>query len=414
MTNDRLDWLSRRALLAAGGALLPTLRTRRVAAKEAAGPVKIGVLCDMSGVYADDTGPGLLLAVQMAVRDFGGTVLGRPVSVISADDQNKPDVGLGIARKWLDDEDVQAIVCGSASSITLAAADLVHDRNRILLIAGSMSAALTGQSCKATSFQFGFDTYASVRAVTNAAMTAGLTTWYIVNVDYAFGHALRQDTEAFVTKAGGRFLGSAAFPLNSSDLSSYLLKAQASGAKAVGFACGGTDWTNLVKQAHEFGIGRGGQTVVSLASGFNEVASAGLEPAQGTLLTTPFYWDTNDGTRAFARRFMAAHKGVAPNWQQASGYSAATHYLKAVQAAGTTRGEDAAKPMRRMPVKDFTVDGATIREDGQVMRPAYLARVKSPGDSRDANDIFEIVSSIAPSETWRPAAESACPLLRPL
>ena len=414
MKNDRLDWMSRRALLAAGGALFPAAAARRVFAQQAVEPVKIGVLCDMSGVYADDTGPGLLLAVQMAVRDFGNTVLGRPVAVIAADDQNKPDVGMGIARKWLDDENVQAIVCGSASSITLAAADLVRERNRILLIAGSMSAALTGKSCKPTSFQFGFDTYASVRALANAAMTAGLTSWYIVNVDYAFGHALREDAEAFVTKAGGKFLGATSFPLNSSDLSSYLLKAQASGAKAVGLACGGSDWTNLVKQAHEFGIGRNGQTVISLASGFNEVASAGLESAQGMMLTTPFYWDSNDGTRAFARRFMAGHKGVAPNWQQASGYSAATHYLKAVQAAGTTRGEDTAKSMHRIPVKDFTVDGATIRADGQVMRPAYLARVKSPGESRNTNDIFRIVSSITPAETWRPAAESACPLLRPL
>lgn len=410
MLDQKLSGMSRRGLLAAGGAMLPALASRRVYAQGAA-PVKIGVLCDFSGVYADDTGPGLLLAVQLAAQDFGDKVLGRPVSVIFADDQNKPDVGTGIARRWLDEENVQAIVCGSISSITLGAADLVHQRNRTLLIAGSMSADLTGKACTPTSFQFGFDTYASVRAVANAAMASGLTSWYIINVDYAFGHALRQETEALVTKAGGQFLGSTAFPLGSSDLSSYLLKAQSSGAKTVGLACGGTDWTNIVKQAHEFGLGGGNQTLISLASGFNEVAAAGLESAQGMMLSTPFYWDSNDATRGFAKRFMAGHKGVAPNWQQVSGYSATTHFLKAVQAAGTTDGEGVAKAMRQTKVKDFTVDGAAIREDGQVMRPTYLAQVKSPKESRDPNDIFRVVRTISPEETWRPAAESACPLL---
>jgi branched-chain amino acid transport system substrate-binding protein len=414
MKDDRLNWVSRRALLAAGGALFPALAVRRVCAQEVAAPVKIGVLCDMSGVYADDTGPGLLLAVQLAAQDFGNKVMGRPVSVISADDQNKPDVGMGIARHWLDEENVQSIVCGSASSITMAAARLVHERNRILLIGGSLSEDLTGKSCQPSSFQFGIDTYASTRAVVTSAMAAGLTSWYIINVDYAFGHDLLQDATAFVAKAGGKFLGSTAFPLNTSDMSSYLLRAQASGAKAVGLACGGADWTNLVKQGHEFGITSNGQTLVALASGFPEVRAVGLESAQGMMLTTPFYWDANDGTRAFAKRFMAAHNGVAPDWQQASAYSATAHYLKAVQAAGTTEGAAVAKAMRAIKVQDFTVDGATIREDGQVMRPAYLVQVKSPKDSRNTNDVFRIVSSTAAADTWRSAAESACPLLRPL
>jgi branched-chain amino acid transport system substrate-binding protein len=405
--------MSRRALLAAGGALIPALASHRVHAQGAAeAPVKIGVLCDFSGLYADDTGPGLLLAVQLAAQDFGGKIFGRPISVIFADDQNKPDVGTGITRRWLDDDGVQAIVCGSASSITLAAADLVRQKNRVLLISGSMSSALTGKACLPTSFQFGFDTYASARAVVAPSIAEGLKTWYFVNVDYAFGHALRQDAEGFVTQAGGTVLGSSAFPMNTADLSSFLLQAQASGAKAIGLACGGHDWTNLVKQAHEFGMQKNGQTLISVASGFNEITAAGLQAAEGMMLSTPFYWDMNDGTRAFAKRFMAGHKGVAPNWQQACGYSAAMHYLKAAQAAGSTDGAAVAKAMRASKVTDFTVDGATIREDGQVMRPAYLAQVKSPAASRSENDAFRIVSTIAAEQTWRPADESACPALR--
>lgn len=400
--------LSRRTLLASGGAVLAASSARA----QTAAPLKIGVLCDFSGVYADDTGSGLLLAVQMAAQDFG-PVLGRPVQVLFADDQNKPDVGTGIARRWLDDEGVQAIVCGSASSITLAIADLVRERNRVLLISGSLSADLTGKACKPTSFQFGFDTYASTRAVVVPALESGLKSWYVLNVDYAFGHSLRQETQAFVTKAGGTFVGSIAFPLNSSDLSSFLMQALASGAKAIGLACGGTDWTNLVKQAHEFGIDKTGQTLVALNSGFNEVMSAGLDSAQGMMLTTPFYWDQNDGTRAFAKRFLAAHKGVAPNWQQACGYSALNHYLKSVRAAGTVDGPDVVKAIRATRVQDFTVESATIRADGQVMRPAYLAQVKTPKESKDRNDLFHIRNAITPEETWRPAAESACPLLRP-
>jgi branched-chain amino acid transport system substrate-binding protein len=413
MQVDGLNGVSRRALLAAGGALIPLLATGRARAEAAnAAPVKIGVLCDFSGLYADDTGPGLLLAVKLAVEDFGGKLLGRPISVVFADDQNKPDVGTGIARRWLDDEGVQAIVCGSASSITLAVADLVRDRNRIMLISGSMSSELTGKSCRPTSFQFGFDTYASARAVIAPSIAQGLKTWYFINVDYAYGHALRNDAEAFVKQGGGSILGSTAFPLNTADFSSFLLQAQASGAKAVGLACGGNDWTNLVKQAHEFGLPKNGQTLVSVASGFNEIIAAGLEAAEGMMLSTPFYWDANDATRAFAKRFMAGHKGVAPNWQQACGYSAVAHYLKATQAAGGTAGDAVAKAMRASKVTDFTVDGATIRADGQVMRPAYLAQVKSPKESRDSNDAFRIVSTIPPDQTWRPADESPCPLLQ--
>ncbi len=407
------DGLTRRSVMAAGLAAMPVLAAGRARAQTGAAGIKVGVLCDFSGLYADDTGPGLLLAVQMAVQDYGAAVLGRPVTVIFADDQNKPDVGTSIARRWLDEEGVQAIICGSASSITLAIADLVRERGRILMISGSLSADLTGKACKPSSFQFGFDTYASTRGVVLPAIAEGLKSWFVINVDYAYGHSLRQETAAFVAKAGAQFVGSIAFPLNSPDLSSFLVQAQASGAKAIGLACGGSDWTNLVKQAREFGLHTSGQTLIALASGFNEVQAVGLEAAQGMMLTTPFYWDMNDATRAFAERFIARHKGIAPNWQQASGYSAMNHFLKSVAAAGVSTGPEVATAMRGMKVQDFTVDGAVIRADGQVMRPAYLAQVKSAAESKNKNDLFRIVSRIPPEETWRPAAESACPLLRP-
>ncbi len=405
--------LPQRALLAAAPAALAA--PRGAARAQAAPPVRLGVLADMSGPYADNTGPGLALAVQLAVEDFGGQVLGRPVRVEAADDQNKPDVGLGIARRWLDEDGVQAIVGGSASSITLAVADLARARGRILLIAASGSTDLTGRACSPVGFQFGFDTYSLPKAVVEPAVRGGLRGWYILNVDYAFGHSLRRDATALIEQAGGRVVGSTGFPLNTAAFSSALLQAQGSRAQAVALATGGADWTNLVKQAHEFGLARGGgrQTLVSLATGFNEVQAAGLAVASGMLLPTSFYWDRSEATRAFARRFVRRHRGgLAPNSHQAAGYTAALHFLKAARAAGTAEGPAVAEAMRRLRVAEFDAPEVPIRADGQVMRPMYLARVKAPEASRDRNDVFEILETIPGETAWRPAAESACPLLR--
>ena len=409
MMRNHNPMLSRRGLLAAA----PALAVSQARAQTAGAPVRIGVPADMSGPYADNTGPGLVLAAQMAVEDFGGQVLGRPVRVEFADDQNKPDVGLGIARRWLAEDGVQAIVGGSASSITLAVSDLARARGRILLIAASGSTDLTGKACTPVSFQFGFDTYALPKAVVEPAVRGGLKSWFILNVDYAFGHSLRRDAATLIEQAGGRIVGSAAFPLNTADFSSHLLQARSSRAQAVALATGGADWTNLVKQAHEFGLSRGGQTLVSLATGFNEVLAAGLTVASGMLLATTFYWDRTDATRGFALRFMQRHRGAAPNSHQAAGYTATLHFLKAVQAAGTTEGPAVAEAMRRLRVGDFDVPDAAIRVDGQVMRPMHLARVKAPEASRNRNDIFEILETIPGEMAWRPAAESACPMLRP-
>lgn len=403
--------LHRRALLTAALAApaLTALPFGRARAEGA--PVKIGVLCDMSGIYSDDTGPGLVAAVQIAVREMGGAVLGRPVVVVSADDENKPDTGTAIARRWFDEEGVGAIVCASASSITLAVAELARQRNRMLLVAGSLSADLTGKQCAPSTIQFGLDTFAGPKSVVAPTIKSGAKSWFIINVDYAFGQSLRVEATQMIDQAGGKLLGKATFPLGSPDYSSVLLQAQASRAQAVALACGGTDWSNLVKQAHEFGITASGQQLVTLTGGINEIMAVGGDVCKGMMASAPFYWDLNDGSRRFAAKFRDARNGHYPNWQQADGYSAAIHYLKCVAASGTDDGAKIAEAMRATPVKDSLIDGAPIRADGQVMRPTYLMRVK-PETAPGRADIFELVSVLSAEESWRPADESACPLLR--
>jgi branched-chain amino acid transport system substrate-binding protein len=365
----------------------------------------------MSGTYADDTGQGLVAAVRMGVQDAGERILGAPVDVVFADDQNKPDVGVGIARRWLDDEGVTAIVEGSASSITLGVGSLTQARGKIMLVCGSLSTDITGKNCSPTTFQFGLDTYAGPKSVVAPAIRAGLDTWYILNVDYAFGTSLRDQATVMIAHAGGKLLGSTSFPLGNSDFSSVLLQAQASGARAVALGCGGTDWSNLVKQAHEFGMVAKGQSLVSLVAGINEIDAVGGDICAGMFGSSPFYWDLNAGSRKFAADFRPLHGGRFPNWQQSDGYSSVLHYLKAVQAAGTPDGVKVADAMRKMPVNDLLIENATIRADGQVMRPIYLLRVK-PESAPGRADIFDYVATLPPAEGWRPANESACPLLR--
>lgn len=410
MTTDR--GIGRRGLLAAGAALPLGLQARRASAQGAAGqPIKVGVLCDMSGMYADDTGPGLVAAVRIAVAEMGGSVLGRPVVVVSADDQNKPDVGVGIARRWLDEEGVGAIVIASASSITLAVSDLARTRGKVVLVAGSLSADITGKQCSPTTFQFGLDTYAGPKSVVEPAIRNGMDTWHVLYVDYAFGQSLKMEASRLIEQGGAKLVGATAFPLNSSDLSSALLAAQASRAKAIALACGGSDWSNLVKQAHEFGMTRAGQSLVTLTAGINEIMAVGADTCKGMLASMPFYWDLDEGTRAFDAKFRPLHGGVYPNWQQSDGYNGALHYLKAVKAAGTSDGPKVAEVMHATPVDDMIIKGAPVRADGQVLRPTYLMRVKPESAPRRA-DILELVSTISPAESWRPAAESACPALR--
>jgi len=400
--------LRRRAVLGAGVALaaLP-MRSARAAGQ----PLKIGVLCDMSGIYADDTGPGLVAGVKVAVQEFGATVGDRPIEIVTADDQNKPDVGTAIAARWMDKEGVSAIVCASASSITLAVSEMAHSRNKVLLIAGSLSTELTGKRCTPTSFQFGLDTYAGPRSVIAPTIGAGDKTWFIINVDYAFGQSLRDEGSRMIEAAGGKVLGTTSFPLGSTDFASPLLQARSSGAQAIALACGGSDWSNLVKQANEFGITKGGQNLVTLTGGINEIMAVGADLCAGMVASAPFYWDLDDSSRKFSAIFRGFHNGRYPNWQQSDGYSGALHYFKAVKAAGTDDGAKVAAAMRAIKVKDLLIDNAPIRADGQVMRPTYLFKVK-PETAPGRADIFGLISTLSAEQSWRPAGESACPLLR--
>ncbi len=404
--------IGRRTLLGVASALpLSGLVAGRARAQGTAQPIKIGVLCDMSGMYADDTGSGLVAAVKIAVAEMGGSINGRPIVVVGADDQNKPDVGVAIARRWMDEEGVNAIVTASASSITLAVSDLAYQRGRVLLVAGSLSTDITGTHCSPTTFQFGLDTFAGPKSVVEPAIKSGLDTWHILFVDYAFGQSLKGEAQRLIENAGGKVLGSTAFPLNSADLSSPLLAAQASGSKAIALACGGSDWSNLVKQAHEFGIVAGKQSLVTLTAGINEIMAVGADLCTGMLASMPFYWDLDEGTRAFNAKFRPMHDGIYPNWQQADGYDGALHYLKAVKASGTTDGAKVADAMRAMPVNDLLIKNAAIRADGQVLRPTYLMRVK-PESRKGLADILNYVATISPADSWRPANQSACPALK--
>ncbi|MBN8944777.1 MAG: ABC transporter substrate-binding protein [Rhizobiales bacterium] len=381
-------------------------------AQASRGPVKIGVIADQSGPYADNGGPGSALAARMAIEDRGGSVLGRKIELLVADDQNKPDIGVSIALRWVDQDGVDMITGGSASSIALATQDVMKRRNKPYLLAGTASSDLTNGACSPMGQQWVIDTYSLPKATAQALIKQGQDTWFFLTVDYTFGKQWQLDTTKFITEAGGRVVGSVLHPLNTTDFSSFLLQAQASKAKVIALANSGSDFGNAVKQAQEFGIPQGGQTLAPLGLYINQVHSLGLDAAKGLTLTTPFYWDQSDETRAFAKRFMAAFGGRPPNEAQAGTYSAVSHYLKAVEAAGTTDGPAVVAKMRELPINDFSMKDVRIREDGQVMRPMYLAEVKSKEASKYPYDYYTIKSTIPAEQAWRPASESTCTLLR--
>ena len=364
----------------------------------------------MSGIYVDDTGEGLLAGVKVAVDEVGGKVGEQPLEIVFADDQNKPDVGTAIAGRWFGEQNVSAIIGASASSITLAVSDMAAERDKVMIVCGSLSADLTGKRCHPTTFQFGLDTYAGPVSVIGPSVKAGAKTWFIINVDYAFGPSLREEGTKLIAANGAKLLGTASFPLGTSDFASQILEAKTSGAQSIALACGGTDWSNLVKQLHEFGITQGGQSLVTLTGGINEIEAVGAQYCEGMMLSTPFYWDLDDCARTFSAKFRAYHKGHFPNWQQSDGYSGALHYFKAVAAAGTSDGAKVADAMRSIPVNDLLIKDAPIRADGQVMRPTYLMKVKTESAPGKA-DIFAYVSTLSAEQSWRPAAESACPAL---
>jgi len=398
------------AALALGLALAPHSAQAQVSGSS----VKIGVLNDQSSLYADIGGQGSVRAAKMAVEDFGGKVLGKPIEVIFADHQNKPDVGAGIARRWIDEEGVDTIVDVPTSSVALAVQGVTKEKNRVFLMSGPASSDLTGKACSPVGIQWTYDTYALAHGTGGALVKQGGDTWFFLTSDYAFGHALERDTAEAVKAAGGKVLGAVRHPLNNSDFSSFLLQAQASKAKVIGLANAGGDTINSIKQASEFGIVAGGQKLAGLLVFLTDVHSLGLKTAQGLVITTAYYWDMNAETRTFAKRFMAfpESKGIPPTFPQAGVYTEVMHYLKAIQAAGTDEATAVVKKMREIPINDFMVKNGSIRIDGRVMRDMYLAQVKSPAESKYPFDYYKILATIPRDEAFRPLKDGGCPLVK--
>ncbi|PDT90755.1 ABC transporter permease [Bradyrhizobium sp. Y36] len=402
----------RRLTIAALGIMALLLTNAPLSAQGISGDViKIGIMNDQNGPYADNCGLGSVAAAKLAVADFGGAVGGKKVELVIADDQNKPDVGVAIAMRWVDNEGVDAIVGCSASSIALAVQDIMKNRKKPYMLAGTAGSFFTNDKCSPMTTQWVVDTYAQPKATVKALLAQGVDSWFFLTVDYAFGKAWQADATKFIEAGGGKVVGSVLHPLNASDLSSFLLTAQASGAKAIALANSGADFANAIKQAQEFGLTKS-QLLVPLGLMISQTHGIGLKDLQNVRLTTPFYWDMTPESRAFAKRYAEATNGQLLNEGKSATYSAITHYLKAVAAAGSDDGDAVMRQMKNTPVNDFEMKNVAIRADGQVMRPLYVARIKTPAESRYTYDYYEITGTIAPEDAWRPASESACDLLK--
>jgi len=377
------------------------------------GIVKIGVLNDMSGLYSDIGGPGSLVAAKMAVEDYlKATKSTLKVEVVGADHQNKPDVGSNIARQWYDTEKVDAIVDVPTSSVALAISQVTRDKGKIHLNTGAATADLTGKACSPNTIHWLYDTWMLANGTGTAVVKTGGSSWFFLTADYAFGHALERDTEAVVTKNGGKVLGKVRHPLATQDFSSFLLQAQASKAKIIGLANAGGDTINSIKQAAEFGIVQGGQNLAGLLVFLPDVHALGLEKAQGLIFTETFYWDLNDQTRAWSKRFAAAHGGKYPSMDQAGVYAVITHYLKAVDAAKTDDGTKITAKMKEMPTDDPLFGKGTIRQDGRKIHPAYLFEVKKPSESKGPYDYYKLRATIPADQAFRPLNEGDCPMIK--
>jgi branched-chain amino acid transport system substrate-binding protein len=372
-------------------------------------PIKIGVLAGLSGVYAD-VAQGQIEAAQLAVEDMGGKVLGRPIEIVSADHQNKPDIAAAVSRKWYD-EGVKMITGLDTSSVGLAVRKVAQEKGAIDLNVGSATADLTGPACSATGAHWVYDTYALAHVTGDAVVKDGGDTWFFITADYAFGKSMEDEAGKVVKAAGGKVLGDVKHPLSTQDFSSFVLQAQASKAKIIGLANAGMDTVNAVKQAGEFGLVKGGQRVAALLIFESDVQSLGLPIAQGLVLTTAFYWDQNDETRAWTKR-LRAKKDKLPNLTTAGVYSATLHYLRAMQAAGTDEPKAVMAKMHEMPINDMMTKNGKLREDGRVMRDMYLAQVKSPAESKGKDDIYKILATVPADKAWRPLKEGKCPLIK--
>lgn len=386
---------------------LMILNSSLALAQASNGAVRIGVINDRSGLYADVTGEGSVIAARLAIADFGGQILGRPIELLAADHQNKADVAAGVVRRWFDVDGVDAIVDGGSSGAALAIQDIARERNRIALLSGPATSDLTGKACSATGFHWTYDTHALAASTARALVQQGGDTWFFLTTDYAFGHALERDATRFIVASGGKVVGGVRHPLNTADFSSFLLQAQASKAKIIGLANSGDDATNAIKQAAEFGLVARGQKLGGLLLMINQIHGLGLQAARGVIVAESFYWDLDEGTRAFSTRFEAVAKKK-PNMIHAGVYSAVNHYLKAIQAAGTDDGPAVAAKMRELPVDDFMSKDVRIRKDGRVMRNMYLFEVKAPSESKAPWDYYKFISVVSGDQAFRPLEEGGC------
>jgi branched-chain amino acid transport system substrate-binding protein len=403
--------ITRRAALA-GLAITPLARPGIIRAQSTSKSVKIGMLSDMSGPYRDVGGPGNKVAVELAIEDVGGSVLDRPIEILQGDCQNKPDVAAALAREWVDNKGVDVLTDGAASSSGLAVQQIGMEKKRIYLITGPATSDMTGPKCTPYGIQFSYDTYALANGTGTALTKAGGDSWYFITADYAFGYALERDTAAAATASGAKILGSVRAPLGTADFSSYLIQAQSSGAKIIGFANAGTDLQNCIKQAAEFGLTKGGVKVATLLMAINDVASLGQKACEGLVYTDSFYWDLNDGTRTFAKRWGEKFGGMVPGLLHAGNYCATNHWLKAIKAAGTTDADAVVAQMKATPVNDFYNKDVKIREDGRVMHEMYLWQVKPVAAAKSKYDFCNQLATISPADAWRPLSEGGCPLVK--
>ena len=395
-------------LLAALLALGPAIARAQISD----GVIKIGVLNDQSGLYADLAGQGSVVAARMAVEDYGAEKKGMKVEVVFADHQNKADVGSAIARQWYDVDKVDLIVDVPNSGVALAVSQITRDKGKAFIVSSAATSDLTGKACSPNTIHWTYDTWALANGTANALVKQGAETWFFITADYAFGHALERDVEAVVLKNGGKVLGKVRHPLNTQDFSSFLLQAQASKAKVIGLANAGGDTTNAIKQGAEFGIVKGGQNFAGLLVFLTDVHALGLQTAQGLVFTETFYWDLNDRTRAFAKRFAERNRGIHPTMIHAGVYAGVTHYLKAVEALKSDDGTRVIAKMKEIPTDDPLFGKGTIRVDGRKIHPAYLVEVKKPSESKAPWDYYKIRATIPADQAFRPLDQGECPLVK--
>lgn len=374
------------------------------------GAIRIGYLVDMSGPYRDLAGPGGLEALQMAVEDHGSSIHGAPIEIFSADDRNSADVGASIVREWIDQRNIDMVAGLVASSVTIAVTRLIAEHDRIALSSGSAALGITNEHCSPNHIQWVYDTHAMSNGTARAIVEEGGKRWFILSADYAFGHSLEEEVSNVVTEMGGEVVGTVRHPLNNQDFSSFILQAQASGADVVALANAGADTTNAINTASEFGITQSGQTLAALLLFLTDVHALGVEAAQGIQLTTGWYWDMNDETRAWSDRFMEK-TGVRPTMVHAGIYSSTLQYLKAVEATGSDDAQTVRKHMMETPINDMFAKNGRIRADGRMVHDMYLAEVKTPAESKSEWDLYKILRTIPADEAYRPLSESKCPLV---